>query len=68
MTERRQFEQPHRALDAVPVVVMFHMHDGRVPSFLNVPSDSGLLDGKSEHVAFDRKFTIDDHCSTSGRW
>jgi hypothetical protein len=61
MTDRLHLEEPHCAFDAVPVVVVFHVHEACIALFAHLPSVSRLLYGKPNNVAMSGEFSIDDH-------
>ena len=65
MTERLHLEQPHRSLDAMPIVVMFNVDKSRVAPFLHVPPAGPLLNRQPEHVAVRRELSIESHHNTS---
>jgi hypothetical protein len=60
-----RLKSPERALDAVPVIVMFHMNQRGVEPFMHIPSVGRLFDGQPNAVSARREFSIDHHRATS---
>jgi hypothetical protein len=65
MMARLPLEQPHRPLDVMPVVVVFHMYHRRVAPFLDIPAEGRFFNDKPDDVPVSREFSIEDHCRTS---
>ena len=61
MTARLHLEKPHRAFGAVPVVVMFHVHETGIAFFAHVPPVTHLFHGQSDNVAVSGELSIDAH-------
>jgi hypothetical protein len=54
-------EKPHCAFGAMPVVVVFHVHQACIALFAHVPSVSGIFDGQPNNVTMSGELSIDDH-------
>jgi hypothetical protein len=61
MTARLHLEKPHCTFDAVPVVVVFDVHQTGIALFAHVPSVSLLFHGQPDDVAMSGELSIDDH-------
>jgi hypothetical protein len=65
MAKGLPLEPEHRQLYAMPVGVVFGIHDCRVALFLHVPTADRRVDGEPDDMAVHREFSIDNHGSLS---
>jgi len=61
MAARLHLEKPHCTFDAMPVLVVFHVHRACIALFAHVPSVGCIFDGQPNNVTMRGELSIDDH-------